>query len=169
MTNKSEAKIIYRELHSLEYDFLNEMLYAALFVPEGDKPFERSILDNRDIARYTENWGNQKGDVSFVAVVDKRLVGAIWGRMFIHPNKGYGYVDDSIPELSMAIKPVFRNQGIGNQLLSLISEKYASLNVQALSLSVDNRNHAKRLYQRNGFQISRKESTSLIMMKELRL
>ncbi len=167
MTNKSDAKIIYRELDSSEYDFLNEMLYAALFVPEGGKPFERSILDNPDIARYTENWGNQKGDVSFVAVVDRQLVGAIWGRMFIHPNKGYGYVDDLIPELSMAIKPAFRNQGIGNQLLSLISEKYASLNVQALSLSVDNRNHAKRLYQRSGFQISRKEGTSLIMMKEL--
>lgn len=44
--------IIFREIKQNEIYFLREMLYLALYVPEGESPFPKSILDNPDISKY---------------------------------------------------------------------------------------------------------------------
>lgn len=157
--------ITYRPIQPSEYFFLKKMLYEALFVPKGQPKLPKSILEAPNIGKYIKNWNTQKDDIAIVALYENQLIGAIWGRKFSAKEKGYGYISDDIPEISIAILPFFRNQGIGTQLLKAIETHYLQLQISALSLSVDKRNPAKELYLRNGFVSYKDEETSIIMVK----
>ena len=140
------------------------MLYHALYVPEGSPPFPKEIVNQPDIAKYVFGWG-QPGDMGF-ATIDKasgRQIGAVWIRLFSSHNPGYGYVAENIPELSIAVLPGHRDLGIGTQLLKHLlaraAERYAGL-----SLSVTSENPAKRLYERQGFQVVDRKGASLTML-----
>ena len=82
-------------------------------------------------------------------------------------NRGYGYIDDATPELSIAVRPAHRGKGVGTQLMSRLL-KEAGSRYEAISLSVSEENPAMRLYCRLGFEIDGKEGTSVTMKKELK-
>ena len=155
-----------RNIKTEEIDFLNEMLYEALFVPEGMAPFPKSITRTPELAKYVEDWG-RRGDIALVAETGGRLTGCAWLRLFRKPLTGYGYVNDETPELSMAVLPAFRNQGIGSKLLERLIEKAGLYGYEAISLSVDKQNRAQNLYKRYGFRILKEEATAFTMMKKL--
>lgn len=78
-------------------------------------------------------------------------------------NKGYGYVDDDTPELSIAVLPEYRSQGVGTQLLThLFTSAYGQ---SSISLSVSADNSALRLYERFGFEVVSKSNGSLTMKR----
>jgi hypothetical protein len=83
---------------SKHQEFLWKMLYQALFVPKGHKPFPQGIIHHPDLSKYAKNWGN-KNDIGLIAIdgQTKEKVGAAWLGLFTKENKGYGYVDDAIP------------------------------------------------------------------------
>jgi ribosomal protein S18 acetylase RimI-like enzyme len=142
------------------------MLYRALYVPAGHAPFPSDIVNEPKIARYVTGWGREN-DAGFAAVDLSTLapVGAAWIRLFSRDNQGYGLVDEQTPELSIALLPAHRNQGLGTLLLNqFISD--AGLRYNAISLSVSAENPAVRLYQRLGFEVIRQEGDSLIMLKD---
>jgi ribosomal protein S18 acetylase RimI-like enzyme len=143
--------------------FLWEMLYQALYVPEGADPFPRDIVRLPEISRYAENWG-RPGDLGLVAVADETCIGATWIRLLKGANKGYGYVDEMIPELTIAIAPEFRGRGIGTELLERLMAE-AKNKYHAVSLSVSADNPALRLYRRLGFEIVASRGDSLTMVK----
>ncbi|OJJ17941.1 hypothetical protein BKI52_29230 [marine bacterium AO1-C] len=157
-----------RKIASEEISFLREMLYESLFVPEGAEPFDKSILEQPQIARYIQGWGNSPNDVACVAVsAEGNLIGAIWGRTFTKEAPGYGFVDEQTPEIGMAVKEGYRSQGIGTQLISEITQVYQDMGVEALSLSVNKQNKAKYLYEILGFETVRENGDTLVMKKEL--
>jgi len=127
--------------------FLWEMLYLALFVPPGEPPLPRSVLRDPAIARYVQGWGTRQNDKGLVALVDTSPVGAAWLRWFPASDPGYGFVDESIPELSVAVLPAHRGKGIGSLLLEQLLQ-----GVPSTSLSCDPQNPAWRLYLRLGFE-----------------
>jgi len=90
LKHKPKIDISYRQISENDYLFLREMLYEALFVPEGEEPFPESILDLPEISKYIEDWSSS--DFGHIAQDGAELIGAVWGRLFIHANKGYGYV-----------------------------------------------------------------------------
>jgi len=159
--------ISYRLIRADEHGFLREMLYEALFVPPGQSPLPISILESPDIKKYIKNWGDRAFDLSIVAVGDQELLGAIWGRMFGPEEKGYGFVNEKTPEISMAIREGFRNKGIGTELLTRIEIEYAILGIEALSLSVDKLNPAKNLYGRLGYELVEEAGTAITLMKQI--
>jgi len=126
--------------------FLREMLYLALFVPPGQPPLPRSVLGDPAIARYVDSWGTRSGDSGLIALVHHVPVGAAWLRLFPASDPGYGFIDESTPELSVALLPSYRNKGIGSFLVARLLE-----GVDAVSLSCDPANPARRLYIRLGF------------------
>lgn len=158
--------IKYRYITSSEYFFLKEMLYLALFVPPDHLPFPYSIIEHPDIEKYISNWGTQDGDIAIVATTQNQLIGAVWGRLFSNSDRGYGFVSEQIPEISMAIKQEYRNLGIGTILIKEIERAYLQLNITLLSLSVDKRNPALRLYKRAGFVKYSEEGTALTLLKK---
>ncbi|MDX2029700.1 MAG: GNAT family N-acetyltransferase [Blastocatellia bacterium] len=166
-----------RLMNSVEYSirpageedqlFLWEMLYHAIYVPDGQAPIPREIVNQPEIAKYVDRWGRGE-DHGVVAIENLTLepVGAAWLRIFPVEKKGYGHVREGIPELSIAILPGYRNQGIGSALLRrLIGD--ARGRFSAISLSVSRENPAVRLYERFGFEAVDQSGSSITMLKEL--
>lgn len=149
-----------RPLTANDAAFQREMMYQALFVEPGNPPFPRDIIDRPDLAKYIENWG-QPGDLGFVAVDDEtdELVGAAWLRLV----RGYGYVDEQTPELSIALLPEHRSKGVGSQLMEHVLAA-AKAQFPGVSLSVSSRNQARFLYQKIGFEIVSRDENSLTMV-----
>jgi ribosomal protein S18 acetylase RimI-like enzyme len=148
--------------------FLWEMLYEAIYVaPDAPRP-DRSILQEPSLAHYVAGWGQQPGDFALLAIEQPggHPVGAAWLRCFSADDPGWGFVDAATPEVSMALLPAYRGQGIGTALLvELIAQ--ATGRYVALSLSVDPQNPAMRLYERLGFVVVGASGTSLTMRKAL--
>jgi ribosomal protein S18 acetylase RimI-like enzyme len=147
--------------------FLWEMLYQAIHVPEGMAPPSRDVLLHPEIRRYLQDWG-QPHDSGFVAVdpVASNPIGAAWLRLLVGGQRGYGYVDDATPEITIAVIPECRGKGVGTRLLfHLLSTSGARYPLLSLSVSPDN--PALRLYSRMGFETVGTCGTSLVMMRGL--
>jgi GNAT superfamily N-acetyltransferase len=67
-------------------------------------------------------------------------------------SHGYGFVAEDIPELSIAVVASRRHQGIGRRLLLGLIEASAAQGHRALSLSVNEHNPARGLYESVGFR-----------------
>ena len=142
---------------------LQEFLYLAIFIPPGETPPDRTILDTPQLARYYQDWG-KKGDRALFAVLGKQVLGACWSRLFSADNPGYGTIQPDIPELSIAVCSKARGMGIGTHLLSHFLNQL-KLDFPAVTLSVDSDNPAIHLYQRFGFVEHQAKGQSLILIK----
>ena len=156
-----------RPIQDNEIDFLADMLYEAIFVPEGQEPLPKEIIKDKSLSKYYENWGKDRFDIALVTILGQELIGAAWGRLLTEKNRGFGYVNDDTPEISIAIKPKYRNKGIGTQLMSAIEQSYKTISVPYLSLSVDKANMASKLYLRLGYNVVHETETSWTMTKLL--
>lgn len=156
-----------RPLSLADEAFLWEMLYLAIYVPEGVAPFPREIVRSPEISRYAQDWG-RADDLGFVAVRQEsgEPVGAAWIRLLKGENKGYGYADETTPELTIAVMPDYRGRGMGTKLLERLMAE-AKNRYPAISLSVSVDNPALRLYERLGFEVLSADRNSLTMIKRL--
>jgi ribosomal protein S18 acetylase RimI-like enzyme len=158
---------IIREIQSSEISFLEEMLYEAIYKPEGTKKFSFDIINQPELSRYIKNFG-RLGDNCLVAEVEGKLAGAIWTRLYTDDEKGYGYVDATTPELSMAVVEHYRHKRIGRQLLNGMVQKLTEQNYAQVSLSVNKLNYAFDFYKKQGFKVVESTDKSAIMVKKLR-
>jgi len=156
-----------RPLVADDEPFLWTALYHALHVPPGADPPSPEIVRRPEIARYVAGWTEQPGDLGFVAEVDGEPVGAAWLRRWSSGDRGYGFVDEATPELSMSLLPSHRGRGIGTALLRRLLAA-AAHESEAVSLSVSESNAALRLYERFGFVVvGEPEGGSVTMVKSL--
>ncbi|HEX9923644.1 MAG TPA: GNAT family N-acetyltransferase [Anaerolineae bacterium] len=155
--------ITIRPLTLADEPFLWDMLYQALYVPAGQPPFPRDIMHEPDISRYAQGWG-RADDQGFVALDEGKPVGAVWLRLLTRDQRGFGYVDETTPELSIALLPEYRGQGIGSKLIIHLLDQIQS-RYDAVCLSVSPDNPAKRLYERLGFDVVGKNGTALTLVK----
>jgi ribosomal protein S18 acetylase RimI-like enzyme len=162
-----EPEYFIRPIVSDDEPFLWEMLYQALYVPEGNPPFPREILNQPEIRSYAENWG-RSNDLGFIALtqITSQPIGAAWVRLLKGENRGYGYIDDHTPELTIAVDPMWRGRGIGTELLGSVIEAARAFCVY-ISLSVSQDNPAIRLYQRMGFEALGGSGISVTMRRRL--
>jgi len=158
-------KISFRPLLRTDYDFHQEMLYQAIYLPEGAPPLPREIIRQPEIYRYIEKWGRAH-DLGFIAMAgtEQKPVGAVWIRLYSEDNRGYGYVNDLTPELSIAVLPEYRGRGVGTKLIRHMLDAVGK-NYQAISLSVIRENPAVRLYRRFGFESIMETKDSITMVK----
>lgn len=161
MENSPYPGCALRPLIPADEPFLREMLYQAIYVPAGEIAPPAEIVNLPELARYVQAWG-RPGDGGFVAWQSTGLAGAVWFRLFGPDNKGYGYINAATPELSIAVSPEARGQGLGTILLNA-AIALARPNYPGLSLSVDARNPARRLYERLGFESLDPDQSTLIM------
>lgn len=163
----TELDYIIRPLTQEDEPFLWEMLYHAIYVADGDPLPERDVIKQPEVARYVRDWG-RADDSGFIATdaFSQQPIGAAWLRLLTGDDKGYGYIDDATPELSVAVLPDCRGKGIGTMLLTKLLQT-ASIHCSAFSLSVAPDNPARRLYQRLGFEVVGTSGTSLTMRKKL--
>lgn len=155
-----QSFLIIRTMQPEEYPLLREFLYQAIFLPEGTIPPSRSIVDLPELQIYIADFGTRFGDYCLVAEVNGKITGAAWSRIM----EDYGHIDKETPSLAISLLPEYRGQGIGtklfNNLLALLYEKGLS----QVSLSVQKKNPAFRLYKRAGFQILEEKGTEYLML-----
>ncbi len=153
-----------REMKEQEYPLLREFLYEAIFVPEGTDPPSKEILDLPELQVYFNDFGNSPHDNALVAAIGGEVVGAVWSRIM----NDYGHIDDTTPSISIALYKEYRKRGIGTsmmkQMLTLLKEK----GYGKVSLSVEKKNYAFKLYQRLGFQVFDTNEEDYIMVLYLK-
>jgi ribosomal protein S18 acetylase RimI-like enzyme len=147
--------------------FLAAMLYDAATWRPGPRERPDAVLARSEIARYAAGWGRE-GDFGLVAVsLAGQRLGAAWYRLFDAAAPGYGFVSAEIPELSVAVRPTWRGQGIGTALVAGLVEQATVEGRPGLSLSVEDDNPALLLYRKLGFRVVRTEDDAHVLLLEL--
>jgi GNAT superfamily N-acetyltransferase len=133
-----------------DFGFLATMLgEAAVWRPDKPTPTADEVLADPRYAMYLDGWP-RPGDDGLVAEGDGPL-GAAWYRAYTEASHGYGFISEDIPELSIAVVATHRGEGIGRRLLVDLIAASIARGHAALSLSVNDRNPARRLYESVGF------------------
>jgi ribosomal protein S18 acetylase RimI-like enzyme len=162
-----------RPASAADRQLLTRMLaLAADWRPGHDVRSDEEVLADPHLARYVEGW-QRAGDAGVVALDDScRPLGAAWFRFFPSSEPGYGFVDSATPEVSIAVDARSRGRGVGETLLREICRAARARGVDAMSLSVEPDNPARRLYEKLGFAPTSSETDpqaqrSLTMRLEL--
>ena len=127
-----------RKLLMSERAVLDTFLYYAIFIPKGvaQPPFD--IIYQPDLQVYVKDFGEQKGDVCYVAECEGKIIGAVWVRIM----NDYGHVSDDMPSLAISLLPEYRNNGIGTALMKKMLSSLRELGYKGVSLSVQKQNYA---------------------------
>ncbi|WP_277212691.1 GNAT family N-acetyltransferase [Isoptericola croceus] len=149
-----------------DLDLLYDLMLEA-FNWDGTRRFTRSeVVADTHTARYLGGW-IRPGDFGVVAVDEGRPVGAVWARALPAAAPGYGYVDDDIPEIGMAVTSEARGRGVGTALLTRCINQARTLGWKGLSLSVEDGNTAAcTLYERCGFVTVGRTGNSDTMLRK---
>ena len=133
-------------LRSSEQFIVDDILYYAARLDDENKTLENYPT----LSVYRDHYGKRAGDIGVYAMIGSEVAGAAWVRIMNNP-KGYGFINNETPELVLGIKPKYRNQGLGTQLMEHIFREVPHFYDQ-MSLSVRNDNPAVHLYKRLGFE-----------------
>ncbi len=98
-----------REIQKQEYPLLDDLLYEAIFVPEGIEPPPKKIITSPGSQVYVERFGEAKDDRGSMAEADGKIVGAVWVRIM----HDHGHIDDETPSLAISLYKEYRGFGIG--------------------------------------------------------
>ncbi len=154
-----------RPLTSNDESFLRDVLYHAIYVPPGEDAPPYEIVREPELARYVTDWMKRPEDLGFAAEENGELIGAAWLRRWPSSERGFGFVDENTPELTIAMLPQYRGCGAGTELLRCLVNE-AAQRYGAVSLSVAVSNPALRLYQREGFiAVGEPEDGSITMVR----
>ncbi|GHF93175.1 MULTISPECIES: GNAT family N-acetyltransferase [Amycolatopsis] len=145
--------MILREATPSDGDFLADMLVAAVnWSSEWKRKSRRRVLAAPDTGHYVADWP-RGGDLGVVADVDGEAVGAAWLRFFSAEDPGYGFVAADVPELTIGVAAAWRGRGVGRALLRALEGRAREAGVRRISLSVERKNFAQRLYLAEGYEM----------------
>ncbi|UWX97060.1 GNAT family N-acetyltransferase [Arthrobacter zhaoxinii] len=135
-----------------DFPFLVDILLHA-FNWSGEPTFTKDqLLNTPAVSHYVAGWKREQDFGTVAETDDGRPIGAVWARLLSQADPGYGFVSDAIPELTMGVLPGHRGSGAGTALMTAVVEQAQGLGIDALSLSVEDANPARRLYERAGFR-----------------
>ena len=139
---------------------------AAVWRPDKPTPTGHEVMEDPRYAMYLTGWP-RPGDYGLVAE-HAGLVGAAWYRTYTEADHGYGFVAEDVPELSIAVIASRRHEGIGRRLLLELIEASVAQGYRAVSLSVAEKNPARRMYESAGFVDVAKHGHSWTMVRNAR-
>jgi ribosomal protein S18 acetylase RimI-like enzyme len=158
--------VVLRDATADDLPALNDALHYAVNW-DGTERFSRSdLLTEPRLDGYVSDWP-RPGDFGVVAMSGPTAVGAAWCRVLLGSEPGYGYVADDVPEVSMGVAAGWRGRGVGTALLGALIEQARALGLRLISLSVEDGNRARRLYQRAGFTTVGRDGDSDVMVLTL--
>jgi len=133
--------------------FMADMLVEAVnWSPEWKKQSRRQVLSTHRTAHYIAGWPRDS-DLGVIAESDGERLGAAWLRFFPASDQGYGFVAADVPELTIGVAVHWRGRGVGRALLRAIAEQALSAGIRQISLSVERKNFAQKLYLSEGYVV----------------
>ena len=136
-----------RLIEPRDYPLLEEFLYFAALLPQLGTPPPREDIYKPEIYVYIDGFGG-KNDFGFVAEEEGQVIAAAWARLIVAD----GHVDGDTPELVVAVLPGHQGKGLGKMLITRLLGLLCERGYERVSLSVEKRNPAVRLYERLGFK-----------------
>jgi hypothetical protein len=155
---------IIRKLKESEYNLLENFLYEAIFIPNGETPPPKNIIELPELKIYIENFGQLEGDLAIVAEVNNNIVGATWVRIM----NDYGHIDDNTPSFAISLYKEYRGLGIGTAMMKEMLLLLSAKGYNRASLSVQKSNYAVKMYQNIGFTIIDENEEEYIMAVNLK-
>ena len=157
-----------RPIKPTDYFVLEDFLYKAIYIPEGEEWPPREIIFEPEIYIYVKDFGLDS-DCGVVAEHDDKIIGAAWTRII----PAYGHLDENTPELAISVLPDYRSQDVGTMLMNRLFELLCERGYKRTSLSVQQNNPAVRFYERLGYKITDEkldhaEHGDYIMVMELK-
>ena len=149
-----------RKLDVREYGLLDDFLYEAIFIPEGAEPPSRDIIERPELRVYTEDFGTRRGDYALGAVIDGKVVGAVWVRIM----NDYGHIDDDTPSFAISLYKEYRGMGIGTALMRSMLDMLRAEGYARASLAVQKANYAVKMYRKAGFETVGENDEEYIMI-----
>lgn len=149
-----------RKIKSNEYSLLDDFLYEAIFIPEGVEAPPRDIIKAPELQVYVQDFGNQEGDICFVAEVEGKVVGAVWVRIM----DDYGHIEDGVPSFAISLYKEYRANGIGTALMKQMLQELKGRGYKKTSLAVQKANYAVKMYKNVGFEIIDENEEEYIMV-----
>jgi GNAT superfamily N-acetyltransferase len=159
---------IIRPAAASDAGFLADMLVAAVNWSTEWRPKSPDfILSAPGTAHYLAGWPRDT-DLGVLAEADGQPVGAAWLRFLPATDPGYGFVAADVPELTIGVAAGWRGQGVGRALLRAIAGQARARGIARISLSVERKNYAQRLYLSEGYRImDSSDAQSDTMIKDL--
>lgn len=154
---------IIREMKAGEYRLLEDFLYEAIFIPEGEALPPKSIINAPELQIYISGFGSHKHDRALLAEVNGKAAGAVWVRIM----NDYGHIDDETPSFAISLYKEYRGMGIGTAMMKKMLAILKEAGYEKASLSVQKKNYAVKVYQKVGFIIAKERGEEYIMVKYL--
>lgn len=118
----------------------------------GEERVTYRDVDEAPELRHYVDLRPERGDFGFVAETTRLPVGVVWALFLGGAERGYGFVAEGVPELSVCVWSGYRGAGVGSALLRRSLEGARSRGLARVSLSVEAANPAAHLYRRFGFR-----------------
>ena len=145
--------------------FIADMLVEAVnWSSEWRKQSRRRVLSTHKTAHYISGWPRDT-DLGVIAESDGQRIGAAWLRFHPASDPGYGFVAADVPELTIGVIQPWRGRGVGRDLLREIAGQALPAGIRQISLSVERKNFAQKLYLSEGYRIvdcSDKDSDTMV-------
>ena len=153
-------------VEEIESSLLEHFLYLTIYQRKGEAPPPKSIIYEREIFRYIQDFGREH-DRYLLAEIGGTPVGAVWVRLFPFDAPGFGYFNDTTVELAISVEQAYRNRGIGTALLDAMMNLLKEHGYEKVSLSVQKENPAVALYRRLGFIVLQEKGDDYLMVCNL--
>ncbi len=150
---------IIRELKPSEYLLLEGFLYEAVFQPDVNNLAPKNIINEPELQVYIKDFV-QKEDYCLCAEVNGTIIGAVWVRNI----NGFGNIDDTTPEFAISLYREYRGHGIGTAMMKEMLNYLRQQNYRKVSLAVQKKNYALKMYLNLGFQIIDENEEEYIMI-----
>lgn len=121
-----------RKIRKDEYNLLEDFLYEAIFIPQGEEKPSREIINNEELQVYIKDFGDYKDDNCLVAEYDNKIVGSCWSRIM----NDYGHIDNDTPSIAISLYEEYRGKGIGTKLMKSMLKLLKDNGYSKTSLSV---------------------------------
>lgn len=129
--------------------------------------FSFEDLDGRpELGHYSTAFDAHR-DFGFAAVDGETVLAIAWVVFLPAEDPGYGFVDASTPELSITAFAGHRGLGFGGAVLGAVIDQARGRGVPGISLSVEDGNRARHLYERAGFVVVGRNGNADTMLLEL--
>ena len=144
---------------------MTDMLMEAVnWSPEWKKKSRNRVLSSPKTAHYIVGWPRDS-DLGVIAEAQGERIAAAWLRFLPDTDPGYGFVAADVPELTIGVAAHWRGRGAGRALLQSIAGQARLAGIRQISLSVERKNFAQKLYLAEGYQIvdsSDKDSDTMV-------
>jgi RsiW-degrading membrane proteinase PrsW (M82 family)/GNAT superfamily N-acetyltransferase len=160
----AQAAITTRAATPADLNFLTAALHEASDWNGAMQTASYDVRKDPGSWRYLVGW-QRPTDFGVIVSDNGAPVGAAWARFFPSTAPGYGFVRETVPELTIAVVPPRRREGFGSRLLEALAQAARDRALEGLSLSVEFGNQpAHALYAKEGFVVVGRSGNSDTML-----